>query len=166
MIDQMPNDKKNAWRLFMFYFVLSTAIIVLIGYFGLKTPFNQNEQLKQQINTYNHQKQLINTFSTLMVKTRSMVLDSSNKDTSIVNMQVTDSLKKMQTLVNRDTVLSKKMYAGILTALGNLQQTNQDLRSVSGLDQKINELKDQIDKKNTELNNINTLKKLADEKGN
>jgi hypothetical protein len=160
------NEKMKAYWSFMAYFVATTTVIVLIGCFGFKTPSKENEKLKGELTACQRDKTFLNNFWGLMNNTRKMMLDSTKGDTSFMNLQITDSLKKMNTMINRDSVTSKNIYNNIVVLLNNLQQSKQGLRGVSGADGQIKDLKDQIDKKTAELNNLNELSRLTDAKQN
>ena len=166
MTQHPSNDKRKAFWLFMLYFSITAAVIVFIGFYGLKAPLKENNRLKNDMESFQKEKAFNSSFSGLMNNARSMIMDSLKGDTSFLNLQITDSLKKIKMLVDRDSLVSKDIYLNAITALNNLQESKQQLRATVGIDQKIKDLKDQIDKKGAELNNMNEISKLTDSKNN
>ena len=148
------DDRRKAFINFLLLFILSTGIIIAIVFFSIQVPFKQNDQLSKQVSSFQQERDFSQNFFIQVSATNSM-LDSINTKSlrpDLLDGDITESIKKLNTLVNTDSVGNKNIYANVVQLLADLQSSKKQLRERAGKDDNINELKKTIDDLSSRLN--------------
>lgn len=71
-------ERKKAFLNFILFYTITTLLIVLAVYFGMRVPFKQNDRLNAQLSVYEKEKEFAITFSKGASEAKAM-LDSINR---------------------------------------------------------------------------------------
>lgn len=127
-------ERKKSFTAFLLFFIVTVVLIVGAVYFGMQVPFVQNERLKEQVSSFQHEQAFAETFAQKMNETKRL-LDSVNKNgvqATIVDGQITENIKRLNALADTDSSARKQLYHDMVQSFVDLQIAKQGLRDASG----------------------------------
>ncbi len=147
-------ERKKAFVRFLIFFISTTLLIVLAIFFGVQVPFKQNEELRKQISVNEREKGFTETFAAKMDETKHL-LDSVNRaevQAELVDGKISENLKKMNAMIDNDSIGAKKLYQDVVQNFADLQFAKKQLRDASGKDANLSENLKQIEALKSDLN--------------
>ena len=136
------SERKKAFTNFILLFCLTIFLVVGAVYFGMQMPFKQNEQLQQRIAFYERENFFSQNFYGKVNETKSM-LDSVNRAevrADFLDGKVTENLKKMNAMIDKDSLSVKGLYELMVLSLSDLQMAKKGLRNASGKDDNLGQM--------------------------
>ena len=145
-------ERKKAFRNFLIFFSITTALVITTILFSVQVPFKENEQLTEQMKVCDKEREFGQRFVTQMSETMNL-LDSINKNEiqspEIIDNKIQTNVGIMSAMIESDSISEKSMYRFIINNLTELRLARKDLRNVSGKDANLTALQ----KENAELRN-------------
>ena len=154
-------QRRKAFISFLFLFMLTSSLVVVIVFFNLKVPEKENKYLHNRLNYLSFQGKQMEDFGHKMDKVKSLIDSIDIKGT---NIEFTDQLISTELAVMRskfitaDSVTHIGMYNNIILTylelkeakieLLNLEDAKSDIESYIGI---VEELKEKLEAKQRDL---------------
>jgi small-conductance mechanosensitive channel len=151
-------DRKKAFLTFLLFYIVSTLIIVITVYFGMRVPFKQNNRLKEQIAVLEREKEFSQDFAIKASEVRTQ-LDSVNRpgvQAAFVEGSIDENLKQLHQMVSSDSIAAKTLYQDMIQIANNLKEAKKQIRDAAGKDENLKQNLDQIETLRRDLNDCKT----------
>lgn len=144
-------ERRNAFLTFLIFFTITIILVIAVVFFSVKVPFEENEQLKQEMAKVEKQREFQRSFGNTYWETYRQ-LDSFNlKDVEPVMMEarIKNNLSIMSMMNIQDSISGQaNFYEYAIKGLTTLMSAKKTLREQSDLSKDVEILKEQ--KKNLE----------------
>ncbi len=137
-------ERKKTFYSFLFLFLLSTSIIVLLAFSSTRVPVKVNSLLQKQVEVSDHEREFsINFLSqmTNIVALLDTVNATSSNNADLIDGQISMGVQKLTILIDMDSVQNKELYRSVVLNLSDLQRAKKQLRKSTEGDGDINSLK-------------------------
>ncbi len=151
-------DRKKSFYTFLIFYVISTSLIVLTVYFGMRVPFRQNARLKEQVALLEKEKDFAQRFSAKATTLKNQ-LDSVNRpgvQAPLVEGYIDENIKQLNQMVSSDSVAVKALYQDMIHLSLSLKDAKRDLRGAAGKDENLSQYLSQIESLKGELRDCKT----------
>lgn len=147
-------ERKKAFLNYILFYTITTGLIVLAVYFGMRVPFKENDRLNAQLDVYEKEKDFAMAFSKGAGEVKSM-LDSINRSgvqTELLDGQIAERLNTLNLMIDKDSTSVKKLYQDIVQNYADLKAAKKQLRDASGKDANLSQYLQQIETLKSDLN--------------
>ena len=149
-------ERRKAFTSFLLLFVICVIIITTTVFFSSQVPFKQNEQLRKDISLVEKDREFSEKFSNEVLDVTGM-LDTINTKASkpdLLDALITDNIKKLNVMVESDSIDHKALYKNIVLTLADLSLAKKQLRESSGKSDDASEIQKKLDDKTKELEDM------------
>jgi len=149
------HERQQAFWKFLFFFVLSTALIVGTVYFDMRIPTKDNEMLREQVSHYKIQATAQEKFVKSMDEARALI-DSLNKPGSNVvylNQQVAAKIRELTELQYKDSSIYSRLNKTVLDVYLRYQESTNKVVSLGDVPRQLEEYKSKYEQTQRDLDN-------------
>lgn len=109
-------ERQQAFWKFLFFFLLSVAIILLAAYFDTRIPTKDNQMMRQQLAHFKIQENAQEKFTRSMNDAR-ILIDSLRKpgvNKAYLNSQIADKIRELAALQYKDSSMYSKLNSYVI----------------------------------------------------
>lgn len=162
-MNQTTTDRKKAFSRFLLYYILSTSVIALIIFFGMKVPEKENERMKTELALLKSEQSFNEQFFQQVQGIKGL-LDSVNMagvQAEVVDADITNRLAQLKAMSKSDGAAGKGQYEQIANMLLEFQSAKKTVRGAGAKDATLGESQRQIEKLQNDLKDCNVQLQLA-----
>ncbi|SIT18569.1 hypothetical protein SAMN05421788_104452 [Filimonas lacunae] len=148
-------ERRQAFWKFLFFFVLSTALIVGVVYFDMRIPSKDNEMLREQVAHYKIQATAQEKFVKSMDEARGLI-DSLNKPGAnmvYLNQQVAAKIRELSELQYKDSSIYSRLNKTVLDVYLRYQESTNKVVSMGDVPRQLEEYKMKYEQAQRDLDN-------------
>lgn len=126
-------ERSKAFLNFMLFFIITIAIIITTVFFSVQVPFKQNDQLLKQMNAFENERMILDSFSSKMQETMSLLnnANSASENDFITESAIKNNLTEMLKMIS-DSISEKSLYTNVITNLSELLTSRKQLNNANG----------------------------------
>ncbi len=123
-------DRNQTFLKFLFFFLLTTGLVVLAVYFDFRLPISENRVLQEEVSVRRQQDQDQEKFASKMQEAAALLdsLDKQGVNTDQLNSQLGGKLSELSVLQLKDNTSYGKIDKAIIDKFSELQQRKKDLK--------------------------------------
>ena len=147
-----PERNQTFWK-FLFFFLLSTAMIVGALYFDVSIPGKDNEKLREQVSRYKMQARAQEIFVKRMEETKRLfdTLNNPGSNVMYLNVEINSRIKELNDLQDRDSSMYSRLNRNVADIfLRYLETTNNSIK-MGELPEKLKECQANYEKTKSDL---------------
>ena len=143
-------ERRKAFWNFLLLFLVCILIILTMGFFSVRVPFEENENLRHKLSQIDKERTLTKEFSAKMIEV-SRMLDTidraSPEQAELLDGRITEDILRLNSMAS-DTLFNSELYKNIVRNLGILQQNSKKMRKVADSDSELNKFKSELQRAN------------------
>ncbi len=146
MIPQNVSERKKAFSLFLVLYLVTTALIVIAVFFGMRVPFQQNKKLQEQLGNIEKERDFGRQFFSRLNEAKAL-LDSVNKpgvQPELIEAQIDSKLQQLTVQVDKDSISEKRLYQEIIKTYFEIKDDKKRIRSAADKDAQVAEYESQL----------------------
>lgn len=138
-------ERRSAFINFLLLFLVCVAIIITTVFFSIQVPFKQNDQLRKDMTLVEKERDFSNNFMSEMAGISAMLdtINTKAQKPELLDGVVSENIKKLNVMVDGDSVYNKPMYKNVVLTLADLSAAKKQLRDLAGKDVNAGELQKQ-----------------------
>ena len=135
-------ERTKAFLNFLLLFIITTIVIVIAVFFGMRVPFEENKKMEDQIASYQSDQFFAEKFSAAISDIQPLLdtLGSPGAPTESVNNQINIKLADLQAMKDKAVTGNDNIYAKALHALYNLENSKYSLAKSGSQSQDVGRL--------------------------
>ncbi|MDH7446795.1 type VI secretion system TssO [Aquimarina sp. 2201CG14-23] len=152
-------ERRNSVLKFGLLFLFTVALIVTAFFFDFdRVPFKENSVLRERSASVEKEIQFQKEFSDGMENVKSLIdsLDTPGQNLQYINAKISSTIVDLQkSIPKEDSTYRYDMYTNIVNSYVDIQAFKSKLKEYDGVDQRIEEYKEELDRLRQELNEAN-----------
>jgi hypothetical protein len=146
-------ERNYAFWKFLFFFLLSTTMIVSAVYFDVRIPSKDNEVLREQVSRYKTQASAQEKFVKSMDDAR-VLIDSLNKPGAnlvYINQQIAAKIRELNDLQYKDSSMYSRLNKNVLDVFLRYQEATNKSVSMGDLPRQMEDYRNRYEQAQSKL---------------
>lgn len=142
-------ERNRNFRNFLIFFTITIVLVATTVYSGTRVPFEENDQLRAELDSMKKQQLFAADFTEVMDKTLHLLdtISIAGVRSELIDGSISININQMQSMISSNPSLTdKKMFNNMISALSGLREAKKEIRK--GTDQALRneELQKEINK--------------------
>ena len=150
-------ERNQAFLKFLFFFLLSTTLVVATVYFDVNIPTKDNEILREQVSRYKNQEMAQEKFAKSMDDTKQMIdsLSKPGANAVYLNQDIAGRIRQLADLQYKDSSMFSRLNKNVIDVFLRYQIAVNSGIQMGDLPQQLAEFKAKYEQSQRDLNEAN-----------